>query len=210
MADVRLTAELKAQVNVFVDDTQSGVLTRWTKIAEILLQAGIAYKAPNVSVWDVMVHPSNRNGLGLNQHEVHSILAGVKDIGCDLQKLEQSTAFECANAAALEFNQKLIDAAAGLLAPLRKSERLCSVASSHFTAGCRASLHGCRTEEQDLKDANGNINHVALCDKDAISKRFSRKDGPGLYFLAWLRKNGPCCLRWPKRPSTRIKRLLQR
>ena len=171
MADVRLTAELKAQVNLHTDDTLAGVLTRWTRIAEILLQAGIAYKAPNVSVWDVMVHPSNRNGLGLNQHEVHSILAGVKDIGCDLHKLEQSTAFECANAAALEFNQKLIDAAAGLLAPLRKSERLCSVASSHFTAGCRASLHGCRTEEQDLKDANGNINHVALCDKDDNFKK---------------------------------------
>ena len=73
-------------------------------------------------------------------------------------------------AAQLEFNMKLIEAAEGLLAPLSGDERVLSCACSHFTAGCRAAKHGCRTVEEQLKDPTGHINVLQLTQNDEDMK----------------------------------------
>ena len=153
-----------------IDDKEMGILTRWNKILQIFLKAKIAFKRV-VQIREVLVHPHNRSGLGLNPHNVHETLATIKTTGCDPDHLKKATAFEMAPVGQsrdeqIKFNQNLVDSAQGLLADLSGDERLLSVACSHFTAGCRASVAGCLTNEEELKDPNGRINILQLCQKD--------------------------------------------
>ena len=70
--DRRFTPE----VNTLVKQTiasEGGALSRWNSIAKKLLDEGIAYQI-KLDVDDVLCHPLNRGGLGVNHHDCHEKL----------------------------------------------------------------------------------------------------------------------------------------
>ena len=69
----------------------------------------------------------------------------------------------------MAFNQTLVDNANHMLAPLNGTERFLTIATGHFTGLCRATNHGCKTPEPQLRDSTGCINKEMLC-KDAKFK----------------------------------------
>ena len=155
---------------------------RWNRILEVLLEHKLAWYRDGVPVAEVMVHPRNRSGLGINPFHVHSHIKDICAVGCDKEYLLKATAFESGDpgfaehGAHLGFNQDLVESAAGLLAPLTGHERLASVATSHFTAGCRAIIAGCKTPEQEMADVNGCLNISQIESFDPVYAR-TIKDG---------------------------------
>ena len=167
--DSRITTFLIDEVQDIIDGP-GGSLTKFNKIMNKLWKANIPYRA-TLSIWDVLVHPENRSGLGLNPFDVHKTLAKVKEIGADKEAVHRACAFEMApvgeeREAQIAFNQNLIERASGMLADLRGQERVCSVATSHFTAGCRAAVDSCETPEVTIKDKNGKLNFAQLVEHD--------------------------------------------
>ena len=88
-SDARFTPELIEWVDDIIEG-KGGSLTRWNKIWKRLSQAHITYKL-KLSVWEVMVHPDNRGGLGVNTFDVHKILATIKQIGADPAAVHRAT-----------------------------------------------------------------------------------------------------------------------
>ena len=82
--DDRYTPELIAEIN-FVLESKGGSLTKWNQIIKKLLSHKIAYKRI-VKISEVMVHPKNRGGLGLNAHNVHRTLAIIVSVGADKEQ----------------------------------------------------------------------------------------------------------------------------
>ena len=159
------------EIQIILDDTESGALTKWNQILGLLW----LYKIPKkrlVKLEELMVHPKNRGGLGINIHDAHELIAKIKLIGCDPEHLKKATAFECSpfteeKAMQVNFNKKLVKKAAGKMAPLTGEETLLTVACSHFSQGCRASKHGCVTDEKTIRDeGSGRINVGVLCAGD--------------------------------------------
>ena len=114
--------------------------------------------------------------MGLNAFNVHRNLAVIKTVGADKQHLTKSTAFEMwpdegeQRAYQIASNQGLISQADGLLAKATGEERLLTVASSHFSAACRAIDAGCITSEAALKDPNGRLNLIQVAGEDKVLK----------------------------------------
>ena len=80
-ADSRFTQEVIDQVRSIMAE-KGGALGKWNRIIAVfelhnVLSIRIAH--PD----EIMVHPKNRGGLGLNAHEVHRVLAAVKRIEGD-------------------------------------------------------------------------------------------------------------------------------
>ena len=157
--DARITPSLVAEVQSIIDG-QGGSLTKFNRIMAIFASKKITYKAI-LSIWDALVHPDYRSGLGLNVFDCHKTLKSVKITGADRRALHRACAFEMAPIGAertqqIEFNEQLIARSSNYLAKLRGQERVCSVSCSHFTAGCRAAVDSCPTTEEVLQDKNGN------------------------------------------------------
>ncbi len=177
-----------AMINAILKDSSEdvGALTKWNQILRILFEYRIPYKRM-VKLCELLVHPKNRGGLGLNAHDAHEILAKVKRVGADLEHLRKACAFEMSplgvvRQSQIDFNKKLVASSQGLLAPVTGEERLLTVACSHFSAGCRAAVAGCKTNEQSLQGPDNTINLQALCTGDK-NKVFTEIIANGFEFL---------------------------
>lgn len=196
--DSRITQALVETVNGIIEGP-GGSLTKWKRVMEELHKLNIPYVA-GFSIWEVMVHPDNRAGLGLNTFQVHKTLKTVKEIGGDAEAVHRATCFEMAPAGnvrddQIAFNQGLVDRAHGQLAKLCGRERVLSVACSHFCAGCRAADASCLTPESDLADDNGKLNKLQLVNNDA--------EFLSLIDKGWSWTVLPFCVQevWPKLPD---------
>ncbi len=167
--DSRITQQLVNTVQAIIDGP-GGSLTKWKRVMAELHKVNIPY-TQHLSIFEVMVHPENRGGLGLNTFNVHENLRTIKEIGADREAVHRATCFEMVpvgpdREAQIAFNNQLIERSSGQLAPLSGKERVCSVACSHFTAGCRAAEGACLTPESSLADSDGRLNKIPLCGED--------------------------------------------
>ena len=93
-ADSRYTPELCAYISAEMQrDKSSGVRTHWTNIKDAFVEAKIAVRRTAIPNSCFLVHPQNRDGLGLNHHNAHSNLAQIKRVGADPSLLEHAVAF---------------------------------------------------------------------------------------------------------------------
>ena len=97
--DARITPALVAEVQSIIDG-QGGSLTKFNRIMAIFASKKITYKAI-LSVWDVLVHPDNRSGLGLNVFDCHKTLKSVKITGAALNRLRSMSSWLLAAAITL-------------------------------------------------------------------------------------------------------------
>ena len=171
--DHRFTKEIIDSVNSIVTE-KCGMLSKWNRILKILLDNKIAYRRL-VGIAEVMVHPSNRSGMGVNAYEVHMKLLAILKVGADVDLLQKATAFEMAptgpaRSVQVQFNEGLVKSSLGLLAPLTGDERLLSVACSHTTAGFRAAKANCRTSEEELA-TDMKLNGQSIAEQDGEMAR---------------------------------------
>ncbi|CAE7708965.1 unnamed protein product [Symbiodinium sp. CCMP2592] len=135
-------------------------LERWTEIETILQENRKCYRQV-LRPGQVLVHPSNRSGLGLNGAQVHKTGAQVQSVGFSSMELKRSVCMEISTDRALSqkafsFNKRQVDMNGGLLAEVRGDERYMSLACSHFTAFCRACIAACPSDQETVSD-NGKL-----------------------------------------------------
>ena len=122
----------------------------------------------------VLCHPCNRSGLGINPHNAHRTGAKVQSIGADRKQLDtylftMPPAGEVA-AKHIKFNEELVRIAEGMLAPVNGHELYTSVAGGHFEAFCKAAIAGCKTNQKNIMDDQGKID-VGKLKNDFVFKK---------------------------------------
>ena len=75
------------------DEKEVGVLALWRDIEEVLLNCGSACKR-EIHSDEIMCHPDNRGGMGINWYNAHRNLRLIKSVGVDIAKLTDATCFE--------------------------------------------------------------------------------------------------------------------
>ena len=164
--------EVKKQI-----DGDEPILTR-LEIACTLLKEMNLIQELDVHPNQVLCHPCNRSGLGLNPHNAHRTGAKVQSIGADRKQLDTylftlPPAGEVADKH-IKFNEDLVKIANGMLAPVNGHELYTSVAGGHFEAFCRAAIAGCKTNQKNIMDDQGKID-VGKLKNDFVFKQLLEK-----------------------------------
>ena len=164
MADDKRIKMLNKIRAIITDDlSEAGPLARFTEIKSILASAKVGYFLVIPPV-QMCVHPKNRGGFGLNQHNAHRNIANIHKVGADFDLLTQACCTEmhpvgsAERALEVAFNDKLCVASNNMLAPVSGIERFCSLSTGHFAAGCKAAIAGCSATIREISDSNGKIN----------------------------------------------------
>ena len=175
-ASVLLVAMSAAEVQKQIDG--NGPILNRLEIACNLLREMNLLQELDVLPEKVLCHPCNRGGLGLNPHNAHRTGAKVQSIGADLKQLD-TYLFTMPPAGAvaakhIKFNEELVSIAEGMLAPVNGHELYTSVAGGHFEAFCKAANAGCKTNQKNIMDEQGNID-VGKLKKDFVFKKLLEK-----------------------------------
>jgi hypothetical protein len=180
---------VQEKVNALMVNSLLGPLTKWSTIADVLLEHKLAYKVEHVCCTDLGVHPENRAKLGVNAFNCHRVGSYVKQVGADFAELANATAFELSpvphvREKQLGFNKKLVEHSGGMLAPMTGGERYLTVSCGHTAAFCKAVLAGCRTPQPSLANSDGilNLDHVA---KGDAKLRSMIRDGWSWLVVSW-------------------------
>ena len=192
-----ITPPLKANVQAMIEGTDVPVVTSFKRVCDKLKLSNLMYKV-KLHTSAVMVHPKNRNGLGLNPYEAHRNLLTIHRIGADRNQLKYAYAFEKLGGKPGEeqmlFNSKLVAASNGLLAKLDGGERVCSVGCGHTAALCRAANGQCKSLSPALADDNGNLDANRL--KKDPELKLMLEDG-----WEWWVVHADAELAWPMLPD---------
>ena len=123
---------------------------------------------------NVLCHPCNRGGLGINAHNAHRTGAKVQAIGADMKQLD--TILFSMQAAGevrtkqIKFNEEQVKIAEGMLAPVNGRELYTSVSGGHFMAFCKAANAGCKTKVKSIMDEKGYLDAGKL-KRDFVFKK---------------------------------------
>ena len=172
---------------------------KWGEIRRVFADAKISYRI--IAHTDQMLcHPCNRGGLGINGFRAHRNAAKVYRIGGDMQELHKAAAFELSSdparkATQINCNIRWVNAADGLLAPINGSERFLTISCGHTTAWCRAVNARCRTPEQTLPQLSGGIDPEGIAHNDKQIGRMLKAGWEVEVFPASVEK------RWPMLPA---------
>ena len=91
MVDLRITKELDDKMQVLLHPPSStGANTQWKEILQLLTANGLSYVA-KLHPDELLVHPENRNRLGLNYHNAHKNGDKIVKAGADLDLLNKAS-----------------------------------------------------------------------------------------------------------------------
>ena len=143
--------ELKEKIASLMNTAQSSSLLQNIKsIFGLLSEAGLMYSM-TVPSKHIGIHPCNRDGYGVNPHDVHELLESIAAIGWDKDEAK-GVAVEVDNSdqEVVDFNSKAIANSNGLLAPLDSQVRFASLWGSHTNQCLRAWAAGVRHKSERL------------------------------------------------------------
>ena len=128
-----------------------GYLVAFMDVVNKLQSLALAQKV-TVPNRGVLVHPSNRFGSGLDINDLHSLIEIVINGGWIWEKVGMCVGFELPDDddSILTFNETLVSASGGWLAPVSKQfSEIASVAGSHTVSVLRSVEHSVRHGEPD-------------------------------------------------------------
>ena len=165
-----LPSELVDEVQSLIDEENIAIITKYGKIKAVLLSHNLVTKIMRKAC-EMMCHPANRGGLGLNPFNVHRNGRNIWRVGVDIGQLHGAATFQMSpdpsvRKEQVKFNKQLVDVAGGLLAPVNGSENSLTVSCGHWTALVRAIMHGCRTTEKEMADKDDILNRETFVKKD--------------------------------------------
>lgn len=128
-----MDAETKRDLQNLLEKGKTQPLTSWLAMEKLMPAKTLAWKS-TIAV-SMLVHPTNRSGLQLNPHEVHSKGVALLKTGLDLEKLRgQAVCTEISQGPATKQKQLAYNAhGSTLLAKPGGMERYCSLSRSHTT-----------------------------------------------------------------------------
>lgn len=143
-----------------------GDLAKWKAVSTFLMEEKVVYKM-KLKADQLLVHPQNRGGMGLQVFSMHAKGQRILQCGCDLSLLSGSTCIELSpdpikRKAQCKMMQSLHDAHPDYVAPVSGHERFMSLSSSHVSQFFKAMLHGCKSPESELIDGKSGKMSLAL------------------------------------------------
>lgn len=194
--------QLVLMVQSCIDQANKGELAPNTAYEDIwtMLQEKNIVSVKTLTPEKVACHPSNRGSLGINGYNAHRNGLAVDSAGCDLKELGKAACFErCPlepmRSFQLDFNQKMITNAKGLLADLSGREEAMSVGTGHWTAWCRAVNFGCKTPFKQMANTEGKLSADRFKAKDKRMK-VCLEEGWEWRWFPWQTE-----VAWPKLPA---------
>ena len=153
-----MDAETKRDLQSLLEKGKTQPLTSWLAMERLMIAKSLAWKSTIAPV-SMLVHPTNRNGLQLNPHEVHSKGVALLKMGLDPEKLRgQAVCTEISQDPATNQKQLAYNAhGSTLLAKPGGMERYCSLSCSHTTQFLKAIALNCETNEEELPDKSGRL-----------------------------------------------------
>ena len=193
---------LVTKVQSIIDKAASGgcaPLSAYKDICDVLTQEKVL-KRMVLTCDAVACHPSNREGCGLNPHNVHRNGSELVRVGCDPHLLTSAVCIELAvdpvmKSKQLAFNRTMVEQSAGLLAPLNGSESMLSLGTGHTTAFLRALKNRCITPVPELAGEDGCLRSESILQKDARLKEVL-ENGFGWLVFPWAAE-----VAWPALPA---------
>ncbi|CAJ1388903.1 unnamed protein product [Effrenium voratum] len=153
---------LKAEIIAVRCDEGLQINRKCQVILSKLQAAGLLWEQ-KVKPVQLLVHPSNRSGAMLNSFDMHAKGAMVLTMGCLVDKLSDSLAFEMAKEPGqkqtqLQANLELVSASENKIAPVLSTERYLTVACSHVGMFLKTVAAGtCSTEHEELARVNNGL-----------------------------------------------------
>jgi len=156
-------ADLKETVQSIINASkQEGVAQAFETITGLLTKHGLLISG-SASAQELMVHPSNRNGLGVNAFQVHDVGLRVHRLGwMNSEFTDKAFVFEVSRnhtqrAVQLNFNEGLVNRSNGLIAPINGHEKFLTVGSGHCAQFVKACLAKCVSHHRSLAGADGKL-----------------------------------------------------
>ena len=84
-----VTPELQNAVQALLDDTSLPLLSRWQRVADKLVEGGLAWRA-KLQASSMLVHNLNRGGLGVSGHGCHLKGESLVKSGFDMKFLHSA------------------------------------------------------------------------------------------------------------------------
>eukprot|EP00435_Cladocopium_sp_Y103_P044150 s460_g12.t1 len=152
-----LQPSVKDKVQSLLIDNSMGDLAKWKAISQYLMDEKIVYRM-KIKADQLLVHPQNRGGIGLQVFNMHSKGQRILQCGCDLSLLSGSTCIELhpdptKREAQAKVTKSLHESHPEYVAPVTGHERYLSLSSTHVSQFFKAMMHGCKSPEEDLVDA---------------------------------------------------------
>ena len=142
--------DLSAQIEALIKEAEAGnIVNKAREILGLLQQHNVAVTmrlSPSV----VGVHPLNRDGLGVNAHDVHQLLSDIVDVGWS----ESQVSGVCVDAtgAVKQYNADLMKSTDGMLPVFacNDSIKYASLAASHTNQALRCIIGQARHQDERL------------------------------------------------------------
>ena len=179
-------------------DSGTGFLAAFADICSILEMHKLANRCmvPNKNV---NVHPSNRFGSGLDVSNVHVLLNNIVSSGWVAEKVGQCVGFEVTNDNEVAFNEELVQAAEGFLAPVRREcAEVLSISSSHTVAVLRALEAGVRHGEEGSDGVVHSNGHLSM---EKVRNVCPSIEAPIRSGLSWLKIRREVAIEIPSLPD---------
>jgi hypothetical protein len=149
-----LSADLHSKVSHLLAQAEDVHLLQSTKqILNLLQEHGIAYQL-QIKSRHVGTHPCNRDGYGINAHDVHDLVENIFAIGWDSQEVKAVCCeLESNDTATKTWNVELASNSGGLLAPVVPDAlKFVSLWGGHTNQGLRAIEAGIPHSNPDMTD----------------------------------------------------------
>ena len=165
-AEGMLQASVKNKVQHLLSDASIGDLAKLKAVSNYLMDEKVMYKM-KLKADELLVHPQNRGGMGLQVFSMHAKGQRILQCGCDLSLLGGSTCIELnpdplKKQAQCNMMQSLHAAHPDYVSLVSGHERCMSLSSNHVSQFCKAMLHGCKSPEADLVDAKSGKMSLAM------------------------------------------------
>ena len=164
-----VSVEVYHAVQTMIDGTKPPN-TKLQELKKLGLEHSLAFKSERLKADEKLTHGDNRDHSIIDWYQSHTNLMDIKRAGANSSKLDDSMCFEFppdehAKKKLIDANQRCITAAGGHLAPISGRERFADVGCSHFWAGVKATLAGCKTPLEEL-GSNGRLSKEVLVSDD--------------------------------------------
>ena len=190
-----IPADVDARVTNLLQSSASGdkLVKTVQEVMHILRESNLV-TTMRLEPGSVGVHPKNRDGLGLNSTDVHTLLANLLEVGFVGERVH-AVAIEPASRDELLWNQQLVDGCNGKLGYMRsESLKALSLCGSHTNFVLRVIADGAWHDgpDADHVTVQGRLDVGLVCKRDAALGEHVKKG------LCWEVLSYTVGQRWPE------------
>lgn len=193
-----LPAAVKNELSQLMHDARTGskLVASVDAVMKVLRQHNLCWKQ-RIAASQVGCHPLNRDGMGLNPSEVHSLISDILAVGFSMEEVKGICIEVPAEDTVIrQFNEALADKSSGKLARVEGVQiRYASVAGSHLNAGLNCFRMSVRHDADKAVCSDGRLSMAKLKEVDRLYFEAAESG------LEWTVISAAVAKEWPELPA---------